>query len=117
MAYLLQLLLMWTLLTAAPGTVITYRAVVQPLYEWGWFGVIGTGTDAALWMPAVGAVVPWAIVVMSPPRGPVRPFSVALVAWHAVLFAWFTHGSVTLGSRMTLRGDTFDPDGPGLTSR
>lgn len=57
-----QLLLIWTLLTAAPGTVITYRAVVQPLYEWGWLGVIGIGADAALWSR------PWAPSFFIVPR-------------------------------------------------
>ena len=111
MTPLLELLLTWTLLTAAPGTVITYRAVVQPLYQWGLYGWNGTGVDSALWVPLATAVIPWTIYALAPPRSHIRIFSAALVTWHMGMFAMLSYASMTLGSRMTLRGDTFAQTG------
>ena len=75
--------------------------------HWGWFGAFGTGVDSALWVPLATTVVPWTIVALAPPRGHIRIFSAALVTWQAAVFAMFSYASLTLGSRMTLRGDTF----------
>lgn len=37
----------------------------------------------------------------------VNTFSAVLVTWHTVVFALFSYASASLGSRMTLRGDSF----------
>jgi hypothetical protein len=101
---LLRALLGWTLFTATLPTIVTYRAGVQPLYEWGLYGITGRGIDAGYPLIVATAVLAWTVVFLGS-RGARRPFAALLILWHALILTSLLYGVVRFGDDMVLRGD------------
>src|SRR5437016_5129453 len=101
---LLHALLGWTLFTAALPTIVLYRAGIQPLYEWGLYGIHGRGVTAGYFIVVASAVLAWTVVVLGF-RGARPPFAALLVIWHALLLGSLIAGVVRFGSDMSVRGD------------
>jgi hypothetical protein len=105
--WILEMMLGWTLLMAGLPSLIAYRALIQPGYHWGWFGVSGQGASPALfWLVAPLAAVGWAAFVLGA-RRPGRSAAALLVGWFALWLAAAIYGAVRLGPRMTLHGDAW----------
>lgn len=101
---LLKVLLGWTLFTAALPTIVTYRAALQPQYEWGLYGLGGVGVNPAYFFVVATGVLAWLVVILGY-RGARRPFSMLFLVWHGFLFASIAYGVTRFGSEMELRGD------------
>jgi hypothetical protein len=101
---LLRVLLTWTLFTATLPTIVAYRAGVQPLYEWGLYGITGRGRGLPYAVVVATGVLAWTVVVLGY-RGARRPFAALLITWHALLLASLLYGVARFGSGMTLQGD------------
>ena len=91
---------------AAPPTLIAWRATIQPHYQWGLFGVTGKGTSAgylSLILPLVA--LGWANFIVGTRRPEARMFPLLLLAWNGIWFGASLYGALTLGDSMTMRGD------------
>lgn len=102
---LLNWLLGFAMLTAALPTLIAYRALLQPKYQWGLFGIFGQGATPSLLVIIAAALLAWAAVVFGSLR--TRATGPLLVTLNAVWFASLVWGALQIGSRMTLRGDAW----------
>jgi len=97
-----------------------YRAALQPRYEWGLFGVTGTGMSAGYAVMLVAAIWAWVTVALGH-RAPGRPFPQMLIAWNGLMFVSMVWSACLHGSNMRLRGDALGMDiplawiGPALT--
>lgn len=97
-------LLGFTLVTVALPTVITYRGLFQPRYEWGLFGLKGVGAGAPWWLIALAAAGGWLILGLGY-RRPGRLAAGVLCLWHGALLANVLGHVLKGGATMTLRGD------------
>jgi hypothetical protein len=101
---LLRALLGWTLFTATLPTIVTYRAGVQPLYEWGLYGITGRGIGPGYPLIVASAMLAWTVVVLGS-RGARRPFGALLIVWHGLIVATLLYGVARFGDDMVVRGD------------
>jgi hypothetical protein len=93
-------------LMAAPPTLIAWRATIQPQYQWGLFGVTGEGTSAGyFWLILPLVALGWANFIVGTRRPESRMFPLCLLAWNGIWFGASLYGAITLGDRMTMRGD------------
>lgn len=99
-----NLFLGFTLLTVALPTVVAYRGLLQPAYQWGLFGVRGTGPSGSWWIIASVAAYGWLALSLAHRRPGKRPAAM-LWLWHAGLFFNILAHALHHGSAMTLRGD------------
>jgi hypothetical protein len=110
----------WVLVGAVLASLPVYRAALQPHYEWGLFGVTGTGMSAGYAVVLAAAIWAWTTVVLGL-RAPGRPFPEMLIAWNAFMFGSMAWSAYRHGSSMRLRGDALGMDiplawiGPSLT--
>jgi len=103
---ILEQVLGFNWMMAAPPTLIAWRATIQPHYQWGMFGVTGEGTSAGyvlLILPLVA--LGWANVIVGARRPEARVFPPLLLVWNGIWFGASLFGALTLGDRMTMRGD------------
>ncbi len=110
----------WVLVGAILASLPVYRAALQPRYEWGLFGVTGTGMSAAYPVVLVAAIWAWVTVVLGH-RAPGRPFPEMLITWNGLVFSSMLWSAFLHGADMRLRGDALGMDiplawiGPALT--
>ncbi|MDX1981251.1 MAG: hypothetical protein SFV51_13350 [Bryobacteraceae bacterium] len=110
----------WVLVGAILASLPAYRAALQPRYEWGIFGVAGTGMSAGYAGVLAAVIWAWATVAFGH-RAPGRPFPEMLVAWNAFVFLSMVWSAYRHGSDMRLRGDALGMNiplfwiGPALT--
>ncbi len=103
---LLSFLVGWLLFTATLPTLIIYRAILQPRYQWGLFGILGEGTSPGLVIILAAAVVAWLAVVLGSTGGR-RPFAPLLILVNASWFLSLIYGVLRFGSEMSVRGDSW----------
>jgi len=99
-----NLLLGFTLVTVALPTVITYRGLLQPRYEWGLFGLQGIGAGDPWWLIAAAAACGWLILVLAY-RRPGTLAAGLLCLWHGALLVNVLAHVLQDGAGMSLRGD------------
>lgn len=103
---LLELLYAWTVFTALWPTLIVYRATLQPDYQWGLFGITGTGRSLTYWPVVATSIWAWWIVWLGS-RPPRRPFAALLIAWNALLFGSLILALARSANGLQLRGDAW----------
>lgn len=101
---LLETILGWAVFTAVLPTIVLYRAAVQPHYNWGLFGVQGTGPSSGYLVVIAAAALAWYTIVLGF-RGARPPFGMLLVLWNSLLFASIIYAVVRFGSAADIRGD------------
>lgn len=99
-----NLLLGFTLLTVALPTLVAYRGMLQPDYEWGLFGWRGTGSAGPWWIVASIAGYGWLTLTLAHRRPGMRTAGL-LGVWHGGLFVNILAAALRHGSALTLRGD------------
>lgn len=99
-----DLLLGFTLLTVALPTVLTYRGLLQPNYQWGLFGLHGMGTSGPWWQIFLIAALGWITLALNH-RNPGRGSTTLLAFWHGGLFLNVLFYALKHGEKMSLRGD------------
>jgi hypothetical protein len=93
-------------LMAAAPTIIAWRAAIQQHYQWGLFGVTGEGSSSAFfWLILPMAGLGWVNFILGSRRPESWVFPVLLLAWNGIWFGVSLYGAITLGEKMTLRGD------------
>jgi hypothetical protein len=103
---ILEQVLGFNWMMAAPPTLIAWRATIQPRYQWGMFGVTGEGTSAGYFLLILPLVaLGWANFTVGARRPEARVFPLLLLAWNGIWFGASLYGAITLGDRMTMRGD------------
>ena len=104
--FILEQLLGFDWMMAAAPTLIAWRATIQPHYQWGLFGVTGEGTSAGyFWLILPLVALGWANFIVGTRRPEARMFPLLLLAWNGIWFGASLYGALTLGDRMTIRGD------------
>ena len=103
---ILEQVLGFNWMMAAPPTLIAWRATIQPHYQWGLFGVTGEGTSAQYFLLILPLVaLGWANFTVGARRPEARVFPLLLLAWNGIWSGASLYGAITLGDRMTMRGD------------
>ena len=103
---ILEQVLGFNWMMAAPPTLIAWRATIQPRYQWGMFGVTGEGTSAGYFLLILPLVtLGWANFIVGARRPEARVFPLLLLAWNGIWFGASLYGAITLGDRMTMRWD------------
>ena len=101
----------WVLVGAILAALPVYRAALQPRYEWGLFGVTGTGMSGGYAVVLIAAIWAWVTVTLGY-RAPGRPFPRMLIAWNGLMFVSMVWSAYLHGSEMRLRGDAMGLDIP-----
>lgn len=103
---LLDVLYAWTVFTALWPTLVVYRATLQHDYEWGLFGLVGTGRSGGYWFVLAASIWVWSIVRLAS-RPPRRPFGALLVGWNGLLFGSLIAVLLRSPDGIQLRGDAW----------
>ena len=101
----------WVQVGAILAALPVYRATRQRRYEWGLFGVTGTGRSGGYTVVLVAAIWAWVTVTLGH-RAPGRPFPQMLIAWNGLMFVSMVWSAYLHGSEMRLRGDAMGLDIP-----